>query len=505
MKIFTASQIKKWDTFTIEEQGISSEILMERAAQKCVEYLLKKFKNNEVFCIFCGSGNNGGDGLAIARLLYFKGFDVEVFLDIKFKYSSLSLLNLNKLIEISSIIIHDLDELQNHQFTSNSVIIDALFGIGSNRKVEGKIAEIISFLNKLDLPKISIDLPSGSMADELSGTDAVIFKADETLTFQSWKKTLLHPESGIFAGKVQVLDINLSEKFAKEERSENFIIEESLIKIIYRPRNEFSHKGNYGKTIICAGSYGKIGAAVFSTRAALKTGSGITFTLAPNCGYEILQTTCPEAMYISGGKNNIENFDVDAEGIFGIGPGLGTSEKTSGSFLNFLKDHSDPMVLDADALNILSKDPDLLKFIPKNSIITPHPKEFERLFGKTANSFERQDLAIEQAEKLGIFIVLKDHHTQIITPKGEVFYNVTGNSGMAKGGSGDVLLGIITSLLSQNYSSKDAAIFGVWLHGKAGDLAAEKYSKEAMLPSDLINEIGNIYKYIAEKRFLQNF
>ena len=199
-------------------------------------------------------------------------------------------------------------------------------------------------------------------------------------------------------------------------------------------------------------------------------------------------------MFIDGGKNEIVNFDFEENAALGIGPGLGTDEETGSSFLNFLKQYEKPLVIDADALNVLSKTPDYLKFIPKNSIITPHPKEFERLFGKTENSFEQLILARNKSAELQIYIVLKGHHTQIITPENKVYYNLTGNSGMAKGGSGDVLLGIITSLLAQNYSSKHAAILGVWLHGKAGDLAAEKFSKEAMLPSDLIEELGNVFK-----------
>ena len=277
------------------------------------------------------------------------------------------------------------------------------------------------------------------------------------------------------------------------------MIDEGLVREIYRPRQEFSHKGNFGKTVIAAGSSGKMGAAVLATQAALKSGSGLTFTLAPQCGYEILQTACREAMFLEGGQDFISSFDVDEDHTIGIGPGLGTALETQNAFLTFLKTCTKPLVLDADAINILAKNPEKLKLIPKNSVITPHPKEFARLFGKTENSFERLKLAKEKATELKIYIILKDHHTQIITPEGNVFYNLTGNSGMAKGGSGDVLLGIVPSLLAQNYSVQDAALFGVWLHGKAGDFAAEKHSKEAMLASDLIREIGNVFKYLNSK------
>ena len=243
-----------------------------------------------------------------------------------------------------------------------------------------------------------------------------------------------------------------------------------------------------------AGDFGKIGAAILATKSALRTGSGLTYVLAPKCGYEILQTTCPEAMYLYGGEDFVKNFEVENDFTYGIGPGLGTDYETEEKFLHFLQTYNEPLVLDADALNLISKNLENIKLIPKNSIITPHPKEFERLFGKTENSFERLILAKQKAKELEIFIVLKDHHTQIITSENEVFYNITGNSGLAKGGSGDVLLGVITSLLSQGYSSKKAAIFGVWLHGKAGDITAQDLSKESMVATDVIENISEVFK-----------
>lgn len=496
MKIFSASQIKKWDTFTIENDCVSSLHLMERAAQSCVAWLFNNYDNSYPVVIFCGQGNNAGDGFAIARLLHYKGVDVTIFTNENFKFSEEAFINFQRCKEISGIEILNIDCVTNFLFQENSIIIDALFGIGLNRKIEGDIGRLIEFLNNLSFPKISIDIPSGLIADEIPDEAAVIFKADETLTFQAWKKSMLHPETGIFCGNIHVIDLFLSDVFAAAELSYEFVISEKLIHEIFKTRNEFSHKGTYGKATIAAGSFGKIGAAVLATKSALKSGSGLTFVLAPKCGYDILQTTCPEAMFIDGGENHIIQFDFEDDSVIGVGPGLGTEEETESSFLNFLKQNTKPLVIDADALNILSKNPDHLKFIPKNSIITPHPKEFERLFGPTENSFERLNLARKKAHELQIFIVLKDHHTQIINPTNQVYYNVTGNAGMAKGGSGDVLLGIITSLLAQSYSAEHAAIFGVWLHGKAGDFAAEKFSKEAMLPSDLIEELGKVFKYL---------
>ena len=504
MKIFSGLQIKKWDAFTILNQPISSAQLMENAAHSCVNWLVENYSVNHPVIIFCGKGNNGGDGFAIARLLFDKGFDVTVFANPNFNYSADALINFKRCEEISGIDILNFDTLDHYVFKENSIIIDALFGIGLNRNIEGELANVISFLNNLAFTKVSIDIPSGLMADEVRAETAVIFKADHTLTFQSWKRSMLHPETGIFCGETHVLDIGLRKEFEANEMSNDFIIDDSLIRKIYNSRNEFSHKGTYGKATIIAGSFGKIGAAVLATKAALKSGSGLTFVLTPKCGYEIIQTTCPEAMFFSGGANHIVNFDNEENSTIGIGPGLGTAPETKSSFLEFLKTYEKPLVIDADALNILSANPDYLKLIPKNSIITPHPKEFERLFGKTENSFERLKLARQKAHELQIYIVLKDHHTQVVTPDNQVFYNITGNSGMAKGGSGDVLLGILTSMLAQNYSPQNAAIFGVWLHGEAGDFAAEKFSKEAMLPSDLIEEIGNVFRYLNQKILSKN-
>ena len=504
MKIFSALQIKKWDAFTILNQPISSVQLMENAANSCADWLVENYSIHHPIIIFCGTGNNGGDGFAIARLLYHKGFDVNVFVDPNSNYSENALINFQRCKDITGIDILDFGTLDQYVFKENSIIIDALFGIGLNRIIEGETADVISFLNELKLPKVSIDIPSGLMADQMIAENAVIFKADHTLTFEAWKKSMLHPEAGIFCGEIHVLDIALTKEFSANELTPDYVIDDLLVEKIYKKRSEFSHKGTYGKTTIVAGSFGKIGAAVLATKATLKSGSGLTFILAPKCGYEILQTNCPEAMFVSGGENEVTSFDFEENAVIGIGPGLGTDSDTESSFLKFLKTYEKPLVIDADALNIISKNPAGLNQIPKGSIITPHPKEFERLFGKTENSFERLDLAIKKAKELQIYIVLKDHHTQVITPENEVFYNITGNSGMAKGGSGDALLGIITSLLAQNYSPKDASIFGVWLHGKAGDFAAEKFSKEAMLPSDLIEEIGTVFKYLNKKILPKN-
>jgi NAD(P)H-hydrate epimerase len=499
MKIFTAEQIRNCDQYTIKNEPIFSIQLMERAAEACVEWISENCNHHRNFAIFCGSGNNGGDGFAVARLLYQKGFDIDIFTNSKAKFSPDAQENFKHIKEISGITVREFKDVMNYRFDSRTVIIDALFGTGLSRNLEGEVKELVEFLNLKNNIKISIDLPSGLLADGMSDAAAVVFEADYTLSFQFWKKSFLHIETGQFTGKVQILDINLSQDYIEETESDDFVIDDEIVKKIFKVRNEFSHKGTYGKATIAGGSYGKIGAAVLSTRAALRTGAGLTFVLAPKCGYEILQTSDPEAMFIEGGADYIDLFEIDETSVCGIGPGLGTHKKTSESLLIFLKNYSKPLILDADALNILAENPENLLLIPEKSIITPHPKEFERLFGKTENSFERTLLAKNKARELQIYIVLKDHHTQIITPEGKVFYNITGNSGLAKGGSGDILTGIITSLLAQHYSEEQAAVLGVWFHGKAAELASERHSKESMLPTDVIAELGNVFAELNAK------
>ncbi|MBB4805139.1 NAD(P)H-hydrate epimerase [Chryseobacterium defluvii] len=500
MKIFTAEQIRECDRYTIHNEPVSSIQLMEKAAQACSDWISENCKNHRKVIVFCGSGNNGGDGLAIGRILYLKGFNVDVFVNaLNQKFSDDASVNFKRLKDFSGIDVKTFQEIDQYHFDHKTIIIDALFGTGLSRNLEGEYKMLIDKLNEKENTKISIDIPSGLFADVITGTDSTVFKADYTLSFQFWKKSFLHPETGKHTGKVIILDIDLSKEYISDTKTSDFVIDDTLVENIFKPKQEFSHKGTYGRVTIVGGSYGKIGAEVLATKSALRTGAGLTFTLAPKCGYEILQTSCPEAMFKEGGTEYIEKFDIEENSVCGIGSGLGTHTDTAEAFLRFLKQYSKPMVLDADALNIISRDNKNIKLVPEKSIITPHPKEFERLFGSTADSFERVELARRKAVEYKIYIVLKDHHTQIITPEGKVYYNITGNAGLAKGGSGDILTGVLASLLAQGYTEEETAVFGVWFHGRAADFAAANYSKEAMLPTDVINEFGNIFEEINKK------
>lgn len=496
--MLTPAQIKECEQQTIKNESIPSINLMERAAEACTEWLAKNLYQVKKFNIFCGNGNNGGDGFAIARILKAKGFYVKVFSYNTKELPPEAAKNYKRLRELGDIELLSFDKAYDAQYEENSCVIDALFGLGLNKKIDKSMAKLVNFLNGLEnVHKVSIDIPSGLYPNDMYAEDTAIFKADHTLTFQFWKRAFLHPETGVYAGKVHLMDINLDKKYIDDAKVNFFVNDLEIVSDFFKKREDFTHKGRFGKSAIIAGSYGKMGAAVLSVSAALRTGSGLVYSVSADSGYHIMQNSNPEAMFIKGGQDFITEIKpLSEEFTIGIGPGLGTEEETKKAFIDFLKNYSKPLVLDADALNIIAENKELLNDIPKNSIITPHLGEFQRLFGASENSFDRMELARDIAERHRIYIVLKDHRTQIITPERKVYYNITGNSGMAKGGSGDVLTGIITSLLAQGYTSIQACLLGVWLHGKAGDFATEKHSKEAVLPSDLVAEMGEVFKIL---------
>jgi ADP-dependent NAD(P)H-hydrate dehydratase / NAD(P)H-hydrate epimerase len=496
MKIFSAAQIRECDAITVSAQNISPADLMERAASQCVQWILKKFPKNTAFLILCGTGNNGGDGLAIARLLHNAGTAVKAFvLDSGKGFSADCRLNLRKLQSLApdlAVIVAPENFIS--EPAPSIVIIDAIFGTGLSRPVDGWLATFISKINLLPNTVVAIDMPSGMAADFPIPGDAPIMMADYTLTFQFLKRIFLHPECEPHTGQIAILDIGLDGSYIKNTHTHFVTTELTHITKFYRKRQEFAHKGTFGNILLVGGSYGKIGAICLSSLAALRSGAGLVTALLPECGYVPLQTAIPEIMCLTSGLYNIEQIDsFDNRNAIGIGPGLGTSQPAIAAFISFIEKANRPLVLDADALNIIALHPELFVKIPKYSILTPHPKEFERLFGASTNSIAQTDMARIQAMKYEFYIVLKGHHTVVVTPEGECRYNTTGNSGMATAGSGDVLTGIITSLLGQGYPPGDAATLGVYLHGVAGDIAAAANSKEALIASDIINNLGKAF------------
>lgn len=499
MKIFTAAQVRQWDQYTITQEPIASAALMERAAAACFDWLEKQGYLDRQFSVFCGKGNNGGDGMVIARMLNQAKVAVTVYIPDLPGSSSPGFRHHLQLLQQTPVSIHYLDqESALPPIPQQDVVIECLFGTGLNRAIDGKAAALISYLNACGNEIIAIDMPAGLFADQPSMGPAII-RATHTLSFQVYKTAFMIPENETWIGQVHVLSIGLSPAFEKQTDSTYELIDMPMIRSRYRPRNRFAHKGNFGHALLMAGSYGKMGAALLAAHACLRSGAGLLTIQAPACGDLILQTGIPEAMLLADQEERMLTQVPDSPERFttiGIGPGIGTTTPTAVMLAQLLTRYERPMIFDADALNILAGNPALLSQLPAGSILTPHPKEFERLFGQHANSFDRLNIALEQAAALDCIIILKGHHSFIALPDGKGYFNNTGNPGMAKGGSGDVLTGILTGLLAQGYSSADAAIMGVYLHGLAGDLAAGVHGTESMLPSDLIAALGHAFRQL---------
>lgn len=501
MKLLSAAQIREWDQYTMKQEPISSIQLMERAARACARWILQNTLSDS-FYIFCGKGNNGGDGLAIARILGSSGKDCRVFvMQPDAKGSDDFNTNFDHLRQLGTIPVTLIKGVSDSpSLPPDAIVIDALFGTGLNRSLDADIAGLVDHINASGNTVIAIDMPSGLMNEGASVENTVI-KADHTLTFQCLKYAFLLPENEQFFGQVHILDINLHPDFIEEVETRFQLVNKALVQTILKPRRLFAHKGDFGHALLIAGSYGKMGAAVLSARSCLKSGTGLVTCHIPKTGIDIMQTAVPEAMcHIDAFEETVSEPPdaISKYSAIGIGPGLGTGEGVAQLLKNLLEESERPLVLDADALNILSMHKESLQYLPKHSILTPHPKEFERLFGEQLNDHQKIEMALQKAKELGVVIVLKGHHSFIASPDGGGWFNITGNPGMASGGSGDVLTGIITGLLAQGYASTEAAIAGVFLHGLAGDLAADACSMEAMTANDIIDMMGKAFIAVNE-------
>lgn len=497
MKILSAAEIREWDQYTIQQEPVASIDLMERAATACTHWIVENFPEAPSFGIYCGKGNNGGDGLAIARLLLLHHYPVSVhILEFGHKGTDDFQANLARLHQLPDADIHFIQGEENmHPVPPGQVIIDALFGSGLNRALEGLTAKVVEHINASGHTVISVDIPSGMFTDR-SSKDALCVRADHTLSFQCYKPAFLFAENGASVGEIHILSIGLLPGYYDRLKAALELTDPSLIASLYRPRNTFSHKGTYGHALLVAGSYGKMGAAVLAARACLRSGAGLLTCHIPSCGYSVLQTALPEAMVLTDFNSSFitkTETDLSLYDCTGTGPGLGMAAETRSLLKELLTACKKPMVLDADALNILASQKEWLALIPAGSVLTPHPKEFERLFGPAANDFDRTLLALQQAKELNVVIVLKGHHSFIATPAGKGYFNSTGNAGMATAGSGDVLTGILTGLLAQGYPPEAAAILGVYLHGLAGDLAVAEISKEALIAGDITAYLGKAF------------
>ncbi|MBI9036120.1 MAG: NAD(P)H-hydrate dehydratase [Bacteroidales bacterium] len=498
MKVLSVEQIREADAYTIEHEPIPSIDLMERAAKQCFNWIITHTDKKKQFQIVCGTGNNGGDGLVIARLLINDGYKVELALvHYASKLSTDCEANLKSCESIEGIKIHHIrEEKEIPTFDSNAVIIDALFGSGLSRPVSGIAGIVIDHLNEANAIVISIDMPSGLFADySTDKKKGAIVEADYTLSFQFPKLAFLMAQNDRFVGDWHILSIGLHPDFINNTNTQNYFMTSDDIKSLIKPRTKFSHKGNYGHACLISGSYGKTGAAILASRSAMRTGLGLLTTHIPQKGYEIMQSSSPEAMVsVDPSEKFITTIpDLSKYNAIGIGPGIGTEPETATALKTLIQSSRVPLLLDADALNILSENKTWFAFLPKGSILTPHPGEFERMVGKWSDDFEKIQMQRNFSTKYGVHVVLKGAHTSISSPNGNVYFNSTGNPGMATAGSGDVLSGMILSLMAQSYPPSQAAVLGTHLHGLAGDMASDQKSIQALIASDIIDHIADAF------------
>ena len=505
MKILSRDQIRAADAFTIESQKIRSDELMERAGTAVFQWLHGQLNGSPVtFHIFCGIGNNGGDGLVLARHLLEHGYGVEVYIvNYSDKRSQDFLINLDRLKDrkIWPQVLKEKSALP--EIAEGDIAVDAIFGTGLNRKPDPWVCDLIGHLNAGPATVVSVDIPSGMFMHEPSNADHVVH-ADYVLTFQIPKLVFFLPETGEYCGYWIPLDIGLDQNFILGLETEFELAGASEIRSLYRERTKFSHKGTYGHSLIIGGSYGKIGAVILSARACLKSGSGLVTALVPRCGYIPVQTSLPEAMVLTGeAEKELDRIEIPfTPAAIGIGMGMGTSEVSVKAFSAFLRQVGSPLVIDADGLNMLSKKRSLLELLPKHTILTPHPGELERLVGSWKDDFEKIEKARAFVRKHHCILVIKGAHTMVLE-KDKAFVNATGNPGMATGGSGDVLTGMITAFLAQGYLPLHAALMGVYLHGKSGDLALGTESVESLTAREIITHLGAAFRELLAPEIIE--
>lgn len=495
MKIFSLNQIRQADEFTIERQNISSEQLMERAGKKAFDWIQSQLGDSKVgIHIFCGVGNNGGDGLVIARYLVQSGYNVTIHVvNFSDQRSEDFLTNFDRIkeIDIWPHLLSENSELP--EISGRDIVIDAIFGIGFNRPSSHWVATLITHINQSKAFVLSIDIPSGVFMEKATKKGAAIY-ADYTLSFQFPKIIFFLPSTGGYTKYWQVLDIGLDPEFIQKQKPLGEYIDKFQALQRYRPRDKYSHKGTFGHALMIGGSYGKIGAILMSSEATLHAGAGLVSVFTPKCGYQVIQSSLPEAMVITDShQEHIQHihYIVDPT-VIGIGPGMGMHPNTVAAFTSFLKQNDKPLVIDADGLNILAETPELLEYIKGNAILTPHPKELERLIGSWSDDFEKLDKMKAFSNKYQLIILVKGAHT-ITVFQDQMYVNATGNPGMATAGSGDVLTGLISGLVAQGYPLLDATVLGVYIHGSAGDLAVERSGVEALTATDIIDFTGDAF------------
>lgn len=495
MKIYSAKQIYEADRATIEKEGIPSYNLMERAGGYIYEWIHQRLQGQPVpIKVFCGIGNNGGDGLVVARLLMKNGYNVDTYVvncddkrspDFLKAYDALK----SEGKKWPELIKSEEDFPEIHP---EDIVVDGIFGIGLNRCPDDWVKKLFQKINESKAYTLSIDIPSGMYADRGAGKDDVVVHATFVLSFMSPKLAFFLPDTGKYINMWDTIDIGLDPEYLAKTPTDVELITKQEIQKLFKPRSQFTHKGMYGHSLIIGGSYGKMGAIVLASKAALRSGSGLVTAYVPQIGVQILQTALPEVMVETDNFNGnvFEEIDFQTEATaIAIGPGMGTDEKTVTAMESFLKSQKSPIVIDADAINIIAKRPALMKQVPKRSIFTPHPGELERLIGKWDDDFDKLEKTAKFAKSHDVIIIIKGAHTITVYDM-KLYINTTGNPGLSTAGTGDVLTGVITGLLAQKYQSMEAAIMGVYFHGKAADIAVNQYGVEGLIAGDVTEFLG---------------
>ncbi len=507
MKILTCAQQKEADAYTVANESISSIDLMEKAAAAMTGIISSRWDTSHRMVVVAGPGNNGGDALAIARMLAERGYRVEVLLfNVTDKLSEECLANVQRLKDCPLEKFTEVAKGGRMVFPAlkaTDVIIDGLFGSGLKRPLEKGFAQVVQLLNSSPAQIVSVDIPSGMMGENNSNLNRPnIIHADLTLSVQLPKLAFLFAENADLVGEWMLVDIGISKEYIDKADTPYTIAEEVEIRSLVRPRNKFAHKGMFGHGLLIAGSYGMGGAAVLSARACLRSGIGLLTAHTPVCNHSLLQMSVPEALVQDDVHEHFfaDDTDLDPYQAVAIGPGLGQDDVTAQAFFSQIKNCYIPLVLDADALNLLARYSNVQPNFPSNTILTPHVKELERIVGRCSNSYERLMKAKDLAVYRQCHIVLKGAWTAVITPEGKVSFNPTGNPGMATGGSGDVLTGILLALLAQGYSAGDACRLGVYVHGLAGDIARRRIGEISMTAGDIVEALPEAWKELLENK-----
>lgn len=499
MKVFSKEQIYEGDKLTTERQNIASTDLMERAGTSIFNWIHLRMQGAQVpIHVFCGIGNNGGDGLVLARHLITHGYNVFTYIvNCSDKRSKDFLINYERIKEVTKswpTMLSCKNDYSELVIGTDDIIVDAIFGIGLNRPPHEWVQQLFQNFRTSKAFTLAIDIPSGLYTDRAVENEKAVVHASYTLSFQTPKLVFFLPETAKYTVHWEVLDIGIDRDYLMQTETEAELISKPEVLMVYKPREKFSHKGSFGHVLIIGGSYGKIGAVNLASRAALSSGAGLVTAYTPKCGYHSLQTAIPEVMVITDDDeshiSNI-NFDIDPTAI-GIGVGIGTESITITAFEAFLKQNKKPLVIDADALNMLSKKKSLIKLVPEQSVLTPHPKELERLVGQWNDDFDKLNKVKAFSKKHNLIVLIKGAHS-ITVYLDKLYINTTGNPGMATGGTGDVLTGIISSLIAQGYEVLSATVFGVYLHGKSADICLEDYGYQSLIASHIIETIGEAY------------